>query len=615
MEGANSVNETDVGKTRQQIIAERDDARKTRDLTESVLDLAADAIISIDENHCITRFNWGAEQIFGYRAREMIGNPLEILLPEQFRRGHDKHVKDYGSRPNPSRLMNERTVIAGRKKDGSTFPARASISRITQDDKVVLTVFLRDISDIRRSEREAQQAQEELERVNRIGLLGEISASLAHELNQPLTAILTNAQVVKRELEASPRDLKEMLEIVTDVISDTLRAAEVIKRLRTLISPQEREPELVDLNPLIVQAKSFLESELILRQAFLTLELAPGLPAVSVDSVQLQQVLLNLLGNAIDALDAADSVDRHLLIRSRQVDSTSLEVCVKDSGPGFQEGQLEQIFEPFYTTKKGGMGMGLAISKTMLQACGGRFWAENNRGPGATFHFTLPVADRADATTPTRETGAYREERSDLARVFIVDDDPSIRKAMGRMLGSAGYAVEVFDSVHEFLQREPYNDGLSCLVVDLHMPGQTGLELQATLNARNYTMPIIFITGGGKTADGVRAMKQGAMDFLSKPVDDEELQSLIVRAIEVDGQARSRHAHYVDATEKIARLTARETEVMSLVVKGMLNKQIADALGISEKTVKVHRGHIMQKMETRSVTDLVRLAEITADSP
>jgi FixJ family two-component response regulator len=290
-------------------------------------------------------------------------------------------------------------------------------------------------------------------------------------------------------------------------------------------------------------------------------------------------------------------------------------VCVEDSGVGFEGEPTERIFEPFYTTKENGMGMGLAISKTLLQAHGGDLRAERANGQGAAFYFTLPLIDpgeAADSTAAARPDSERHDDHSDASTVFVVDDDPSVRQAMQRLIGSAGYAVEAFDSAQAFLQREPY-EGIGCLIVDLHMPGETGLDLQTTLNTRAYTMPMIFITGGGDTASGVRAMKQGAVDYLSKPVDDEELLRTIAQAVEIDTQARIQYTQHAAALEKIARLTAREREIMSLVVKGLRNKQIADALQISEKTVKVHRGHVMQKMEVRSVADLVRLSEVTAD--
>jgi len=287
-----------------------------------------------------------------------------------------------------------------------------------------------------------------------------------------------------------------------------------------------------------------------------------------------------------------------------------VEVCVKDNGVGFDAEASQRLLEPFYTTKEDGMGMGLAISKTILQSYGGRLWAENNRGAGARFFFTVPAADAsAVAVAPRRE-----QERGDRATVFIVDDDPSVLKALGRLIDSAGYAVETFSSAQAFLQHERL-DGPGCVVADLHMPGETGLDLQSALNARNYTLPIIFITGAGDTSTGVLAMKQGAVDFLSKPVGDEELLRVIARAVNTDKQARTQYTQHVVAKEKVAKLTGREIEILDLVVKGMRNKQIAHTLGITEKTVKAHRGHVMQKVEAASVADLVRISENAAASP
>ena len=615
---------SDARKTKQQLIDELNSLRhELSELKqaasgppfEAIVEIAADAIISIDENQRITHFNRGAEQIFGYRAQELIGESLEILLPEQFRGRHAKQVQGFVSEQSPSRLMNERADIAGRRKDGTTFPAWASISRIEQHGKITLTVMLRDVGAIRRAEEEVRRIRDELAHVNRVGMLGEISASLAHELNQPLAAILTNAQVLRREVQASPMRVEEVDEIITDVVHDARRAAEVIRRLRALLKPGERRVEVLDLNQVVAEVADLLNSEMVIRQASVALELAHDLPEVFGDHVQLQQVLINLLGNALDAMDATDPADRRLLIRTRQAGPALAEVCVEDSGVGFDGDPSAQIFEPFVTTKKHGMGMGLAISKTLLQAQGGDIRAERANGQGAAFYFTLPVADPGEAANTAaaaRRDFEHQKDLSAVSTVFVVDDDPSVRQAMTRLIGSAGYAVEAFASAQAFLQREPYQ-GIGCLIVDLHMPGKTGLDLQTTLTTRAYTMPIIFITGGGDTTSGVRAMKQGAVDYLSKPVDDEELLTTIAQAVETDTKARIQYTQHAGALEKIARLTSREGEIMSLVVKGMRNKQIADALKISEKTVKVHRGHVMQKMEARSVADLVRLSEVTAD--
>ncbi len=614
MSKSHQPKKADTRQTKQQLIDELNSARRQAALLTGLVDVAADAIISIDENQCITRFNPAAEQTFGYSAREVVGESLEMLLPEQFRGGHRKHVEGFGDSQQPSRLMNQRGDIAGLKKDGTTFPARASISRVEFEGRTTLTVFLRDISDIRAAIETARQSREELERMDRVGILGEISASMAHELNQPLAAILTNAQVLKRQIDADPTRLDDASEAVSDVIDDARRASEVIQRLKTLLKPGERKLEVVDINQLVTQAVQLLNSEIVIRQISLTIESAPDLPAVSGDRVQFLQILLNLATNAFDAMEELDPNDRHLLIRTSQVAPKAVEVCVKDSGAGFKGESYQRLTEPFFTTKKSGMGMGLAISRTILQTHGGRLWAENNPGPGATFYFTLPVAGAAEAIAEPRHELEHKEDKPGVVTVFIVDDDPSVRKAMGRLMQSAGYAVETFESAQAFLQREQYA-GNGCLVVDLHMPGETGLDLQTKLNTRKYTMPIIFITGAGSTSAGVHAMKQGAVDFLSKPVDDDELLSVVARAVETDHEARARHAQQVAAKEKVARLTAREGEIMGLVVKGMLNKQIAHELGISEKTVKAHRGHVMEKVEAGSVTDLVRISGIAANNP
>jgi FixJ family two-component response regulator len=192
-----------------------------------------------------------------------------------------------------------------------------------------------------------------------------------------------------------------------------------------------------------------------------------------------------------------------------------------------------------------------------------------------------------------------------------VDDDDSFRTATLRLLDSAGYAVEGFQSGKQFLARD-YYEGIGCLVVDLHMPQETGFDLQAKLNNREYSMPIIFITGAGDAASGVKAMKDGALDFLTKPVDELKLLAAVENAIELDRQARINFSQQVEANAKISKLTNRENQVMGLVIKGLRNKQIAFTLGISEKTVKVHRGHLMHKVAVESVADLVRLAEMAS---
>jgi FixJ family two-component response regulator len=192
--------------------------------------------------------------------------------------------------------------------------------------------------------------------------------------------------------------------------------------------------------------------------------------------------------------------------------------------------------------------------------------------------------------------------------VFVVDDDASVRRSLTRLLAAAGYVVEAFASAPEFLEREP-PAGPCCLVLDVRMPGLTGLDLQRALAGAGRRMPIIFVTGHADVQMSVTAMKGGAVDLLTKPVDDTELLGAIQRAVAKDAQDLGAEARLAEIDQRVKTLTPRETEVFALVVTGMLNKQIAFELGISEKTVKVHRARVMEKMRAGSVADLVRLAD------
>ena len=192
--------------------------------------------------------------------------------------------------------------------------------------------------------------------------------------------------------------------------------------------------------------------------------------------------------------------------------------------------------------------------------------------------------------------------------VFVVDDDASVRKSLTRVVTSAGYAVEAFASARDFLAREPFV-GPCCVVLDVRMPGLTGLDLQEALAGAGHRMPIVFITGHGDISMSVKAMKGGAVDFLTKPFDVENLLDAIQRAVTKDVKDLGEEGRTAEVLERVKQLTPRETEVFALVVTGMLNKQIASELGIAEKTVKVHRARVMEKMRAGSVAELVRLAD------
>jgi len=198
--------------------------------------------------------------------------------------------------------------------------------------------------------------------------------------------------------------------------------------------------------------------------------------------------------------------------------------------------------------------------------------------------------------------------------VFVIDDDASIRKSLSRLLRSVGHTTETFASAEEFLGREHF-DGIGCLILDVQMPGLSGMDLQAELNKADYHLPIIFITGHGDIPMSVEAMRKGAVDFLTKPFDDKELLRAVEGAIEKDRRTRAEYDEILDIRRRIQLLTPREHEVLRQVIIGLLNKQIAWNLDIAEKTVKIHRGRVMEKLRVQSVADLVRLAEKAGVKP
>jgi len=199
--------------------------------------------------------------------------------------------------------------------------------------------------------------------------------------------------------------------------------------------------------------------------------------------------------------------------------------------------------------------------------------------------------------------------------VYIVDDDPSVRKSLGRLLKSTGYAVELFGSAREFLQADTICEGPSCIVLDMKMPEFSGFELQEELNKKGYSLPIVFVTGHGDIPMGVKAMKNGAIDFLTKPFDETDLLNAVQEALSRDSKNREVMDERESIMQRIESLTPREHEILTYVITGMLNKQIAYHLKISEKTVKVHRGRVMEKMDVDSVAQLVRLADKVGVQP
>ncbi len=248
----------------------------------------------------------------------------------------------------------------------------------------------------RRAEMEGQRLLQDLAHVGRVSTMGELTASLAHELNQPLTAILSNAQAAQRILHSDAADLAEIREILRDIVEDDKRAGEVIHRLRGFLRKGHLELSTLDIGELVTQVARLVSSDAIIRHVVVRIELAAGLPPVAGDRVQLQQVVLNLLMNGLDAMREPAAGERTLVLRTFLATPASVVVAVEDSGMGIEEANLDHVFHAFYTTKPDGLGMGLAIARSIVEAHGGRLDARNNPGGGTTFSFTLPTVKDAE---------------------------------------------------------------------------------------------------------------------------------------------------------------------------------------------------------------------------
>jgi PAS domain S-box-containing protein len=330
------------------------------------------------------------ERITGYSAQEFIDNPSllpKIIVPED--RGiWNKH--DHGAR---TELKTREVQFRIRTKGGETRWIDHACLPVNDAQSKFLGIRAsnRDISDRKKAEFEVQQHRNELAHVTRVAAMGELTSSLAHELNQPLAAIRNYANAAQRFLSQGEPGLSKAREAIEGIVQDDRRAAEVINRVRALLKKEEPRYHPVHMNNVIQETLAFIRSDSLLEELSIETELAQGLPAVPGDRVQLQQVLLNLMLNAVDAMNKAIPKLRKLVIKTESEEDRGVKVSVRDFGAGIDEAHRDKLFEPFYTTKPGGMGMGLAISARIVHAHGGSIRAENNPDGGATFYFTLPT--------------------------------------------------------------------------------------------------------------------------------------------------------------------------------------------------------------------------------
>jgi two-component system sensor kinase FixL len=357
---------------------------------QSILATVPDAMVVIDERGIVISFSSAAERLFGYAAAEVIGRNVKMLMPAHDAQRHDSYLQRYietGER----RIIGIGRLVVGRKADGSEFPMELAVGEALTEGHRIFTGFIRDLTRQRRAELKLHELQSELIHVSRLSAMGTMASTLAHELNQPLTAIANYMEAASDLLDAPDEETAELLrEAVRESAAEALRAGSIVRRLRAFVARGEVDMQPERLSDLIEEATRLVLVGARERNIRTFYDLDASVDRVVVDRIQIQQVMVNLLRNAVEAL--ADAPARDIHIASAADGDGMVRVSIADTGTGLASQIATQLFKAFSSTKSNGMGLGLSICRTIIEAHGGRIWYEDRPGGGATFHFTLIAA-------------------------------------------------------------------------------------------------------------------------------------------------------------------------------------------------------------------------------
>ena len=355
----------------------------------SIFDTAPEAMIVINPAGIIQSYGRSAERMFEWRPSEVIGRNISMLMPEPFRSQHDDYLARY-LRTGEKRIIGIGRIVVGARKDGSTFPMELAVGEVGVGSARVFTGFVRDLTERQEHEARLQELEAEVVHISRLSAMGEMASALAHELNQPLSAIANYLNGARKLIGRGPENEAKVGEAVQKAAEQAIRAGDIIRRLRDFLARGEAQRSVESLAKLVHEACGLALVGARQSGVEVTYRIDPHFDHVLVDRVQIQQVIVNLVRNALDAMHEQGG---GRLDVSTLVEGGMATVSIADTGPGVDEQAAARLFQPFVTTKANGMGVGLSICRTIVEAHGGRIWTEPNPGRGAVFRFTAPLAE------------------------------------------------------------------------------------------------------------------------------------------------------------------------------------------------------------------------------
>ena len=506
----------------------------------AILAIAADAIISLDESLRVTLFNEGAATIFGYSPQEIIGKPLELLIPERMRSNHKRHVADFSRSPVAARKMGDRQEIFARRKDGTEFPAEASIAKQVVDGHKAYMVVLRDVTDRKQAENALAAANELLEarvaertraleaeirrreeahaaliQAQRMEAFGQLTGGVAHDFNNLLTIVTGNLELLGGQLDSERQ--AALLKRATDAAD---MGAALTKRLLTFARRRRLTPQVLDVNEMILNLTQLLQRSLG-EPISLTTMLAGNVWPTRADASELENAILNLAINARDAMPCGGN----LIIESRNLvredGGEFVQISVSDTGTGMTPDVLERAFEPFFTTKETGRGTGLGLSTVygFAEQSGGQATIESVPGQGTTVNILLPRADEEAATVQTRVEHVPLSESCEV--VLVVEDNPDVRELTMQRVEGLGYVVREAESGAAAIRILESGEDVQLVLSDIVMAGGVSGYDVARWVAQNAPQIKVLLTTGYAAEETQSESQKGAI--LRKPYKRDEL--------------------------------------------------------------------------------------------